>query len=421
MSRPAFGSVVCASLDRASGTITVRLSDGTVARMPLGKSPFSQSSRLVRVEHFPQQDLLRATTDAGDEVEYDLPGGQSTTGPVGGRPVVYLDQNQWSAVSNALHGGGRPVAAAEREAALRLVELAEQNAVALPASGGHLYETGQRFDADRRYRLGLTVARLSRGLQMRDPVQVRREELHDMFRHRDGDGTGLRMTPVFTLDPDVMFGAWRGGASGGVAKPPSDEPPLPPDIEALHRAVVSATVSIDVLLDADRTPPGEGTGWDAANQRFSDWLDNEPRDAQQKRNCIDAFLLSDLQRDIAEEAFAAGSTPQQMSDWVLGGFGRGLSRLQSAAVYREAVHSRHLNKGTRWKANDLTDLIYLSCAVAYADVIICEKHMAGVFRQAAASLGRPASVHRKLREALPKVETLVAAAGEFDASEDVRD
>lgn len=49
---------------------------------------------------------------------------------------------------------------------------------------------------------------------MRDPVQVRRDELHDMFRRLHHGGTGLRMRrPVFTLDPDVMFGRWRDAGS----------------------------------------------------------------------------------------------------------------------------------------------------------------------------------------------------------------
>jgi Domain of unknown function (DUF4209) len=315
--------LVSMAMDRASGTAEVVLSDGTAARMPFGGTPFSPSSRLVRVEFLPRRAVLRATTNAGDHVEYELPSPERFADPLGGRPVVYLDQNQWSAVSNALQGGGRPAAPEGGEAALRLAELAEKALVVLPASGGHLLETGKWSDADRRYRLGLTVARLSRGWQMRDPVQVRRDELHDMFRQRRGVGTGLRMTPVFTLDSDTMFGAWRNKAEGHADEAESTSPP--PDAQALARALISATVSIDVLLDADHTPEGERAGWHMANQRFSDWLDGERRDTQQKRNSIDAFLLSDLQRDIAEEAFAAGSTPEQMSEWIRTGFGQGLS------------------------------------------------------------------------------------------------
>jgi len=409
---PALRHVISMALDKAAGTAEIRTADGRVHRTLLAETPFASTSRLVRTEFLPPLAVLRTTTDTGDQIEYEIPGhGERNASGTGGRPTVYLDQNHWSAVSDALHGGGRPGQPEDREAALRLADLAGRQRVVLPASGGHMFETGKRFDAERRYRLGLTIAKLSRGWQMRDPVQVRRDEIHDMFRQRDGDGTGLRTTPVFTLNPDVMFGGWRNPPAPQPSSKAGGESALPPDVEALNRALICATVSIDVLLDAERTPPGPDTGWDAANRRFSDWLDNEKRDAQQKRNCVDAFLLSDLQRDVAEEAFAAGSTPEQMSGWVLGGFGRGLSRLPSAGVYREAMHQRHLNVGTTWQPNDLPDLVYLSCAAAYADITVCEGHMGGIIRQALDRLGRPKPVIKKLRDALPEIEGLLLTSG----------
>lgn len=404
---PDLGRAVSMALDRASGTAEIRTVDGVVYRTPLGAAPFQGTSRLVRTEFLPRLGVLQATTDVGDAVEYDVPVHDGHAHATGGRPVVYLDQNHWSALSDALHSGGKPAPPEDQEAALRLADLARRRRIVLPASGGHLFETGKRFDAERRYRLGLTIAQLSRGWQMRDPVQVRRDELHDMFRRRDGDGTGLRTTPVFTLAPDVMFGAWRDALPTEPQQIDQDGA-LPPDARALSRALISATVSIDVLLDAERTPPGQNTGWADANQRFSDWLDGEQRDAQQKRNCVDAFLLSDLQRDVAEKAFAAGSTPEQMGAWVLAGFGRGLSGLRSAGVYREAVQQRHLNVGTTWRPNDLTDLVYLSCAVAYADVVVCERQMAAVFRQASRRTAATAGTHSRLRSAVREVESVLA-------------
>jgi hypothetical protein len=73
------------------------------------------------------------------------------------------------------------------------------------------------------------------------------------------------------------------------------------------------------------------------------------------------------------------------------------------------MHARHLNHGTTWRPNDLTDLLYLSCAAAYADVIVAEGHMAGILRQALGRLTRPASVFKKLRDAVPSIEALLAA------------
>jgi len=90
MSAPALRSVVRMAMDRPSGMAEVLLSGGTFARMPLGGTPFHRSSRLVRVEFLPGLAVLRATTDAGDQVEYDLPGPDGPVDPLAGRPVVYL-------------------------------------------------------------------------------------------------------------------------------------------------------------------------------------------------------------------------------------------------------------------------------------------------------------------------------------------
>lgn len=87
---------------------------------------------------------------------------------------------------------------------------------------------------------------------------------------------------------------------------------------------------------------------------------------------------------------------------------RRLWQLPSLGVYREAVHARHHNRGTTWRPNDLTDLVYLSCAAAYADVVVCEGHMSGILRQGLARLGRPAAVRKTLPEAVPSVEAALA-------------
>ncbi len=77
-----------------------------------------------------------------------------------------------------------------------------------------------------------------------------------------------------------------------------------------------------------------------------------------------------------------------MSEWVLSGFGPGPSRLRFTGVYREAMHAQHLNSATRCRPNDLTDLLYLSCAATYADVVAYDEHMVEILRQAGARLRR---------------------------------
>ncbi len=163
------------------------------------------------------------------------------------------------------------------------------------------------------------------------------------------------------------------------------------------------------MLDAERIEPVPDAGWTQANQRFSDWLDSEVRDSQQKRKLIDAFLLSDLRTEIAEEAYAAGVTLEQFRHWVFDQAALDdIRQLPGMGLFREMLHDRHLNKKTVWKANDLMDMVYLSCAAGYADFVVCERHMGSVLTQGLKRLRRPQHVFRRLRDAVPAIEAALA-------------
>jgi hypothetical protein len=165
---------------------------------------------------------------------------------------------------------------------------------------------------------------------------------------------------------------------------------------------------IDVMLDAERCEGGSDVGWAQANQRFSDWLDSEPRDSQQKRKSIDAFLLTDLSKQIAEEAHAAGTPIEQVRHWIPKRAMDDIRQLSAMGLFREMLHDRHLNKGTVWKSNDLTDMVYLSCAAGYADFVVCERHMASVLAQGLKRLGRPEHVFHRLQDAMPAIQAALA-------------
>lgn len=395
MSDKAQPKITLISMDRETSSIVFTRSDGKEARFSLEDSPFAETSALSSLHYTPSFDALLAITRAGDDIVFELPK-PNNGGQLDGRLLVYLDQNQWSAVGNALHSPAK-VADEDLDAAGQLVQLVQQRRIVLPASSGHYYETTKRFDTQKRYELGLTVLQLSRGWQMRDPIQVRRNEIHDAFRRRLPGEPKSRNGAVFTLLPNVLQGPWRGETS---YVPPAD---FPPDVAFQHQALTSATALIDVMLDAERIEPGPETGWALANQQFSDWLDGEVRDYQQKRKSIDALLLSDLQTEIAEEAYAAGATLEQFQTWFPRELMEDIRQLPATGVFREMLQDRHLNKGTVWKPNDLTDMVYLSCAAGYADFVVCERHMGNVLRQGLRRLSRPTLVFSRLRDAMPTI------------------
>lgn len=97
-----------------------------------------------------------------------------------------------------------------------------------------------------------------------------------------------------------------------------------------------------------------------------------------------------------------------MSEWIWQHPAR-LSALPALGLFREVLHDRHLNRGLTWRPNDLTDMVYLSTAAAYADAVVCENSMGSALRRGVARLGGTTPVFRRLREAVPAIEHMLLA------------
>ncbi|WP_193383703.1 MULTISPECIES: hypothetical protein [Streptomyces] len=391
MSKPTEPFVVMMTLDRETSSVVLARSDGKEARQPMTNPPFASTSLLSRLHYAPSLGGLLAVTRNGDEVAFELPA-RGRSEQLERRLVVYLDQNMWRPVSDALQGESA-VGGKERDAAEQLAEWVRSRRIVLPASAGHYHETTKWSLADKRYRLGLTILQLSRGWQMRDPLQVRRDEIGGMFRCWLGKADDARPASAFTLAPNSLHSPSRLVPYS----PPAD---FSADDAFRLAALTSASAYIDVMLDAERVEPGAEPGWVQANQQFSDWLDAQKWDSQQKRRSIDAFLFADLRRELAEGAHAAGLSQQELQQWSQKQPMEGFSALPATGLYREMLHNRHLNRGTRWERNDLTDMVYLSCAAGYADFVVCERHMREPLERGVRRLGLPTKVFRRLSEAV---------------------
>lgn len=125
-------AITMITMDRETSSVVFTRSDGKEARFPLGDSPFAETSALSRLRFTPSFDGLLATTRAGDDIVFELPK-PSSGEQLAGRVVVYLDQNQWSAVDNARHDPAK-VADEDRDAARQLAEWVQQRKIVLLAS-----------------------------------------------------------------------------------------------------------------------------------------------------------------------------------------------------------------------------------------------------------------------------------------------
>ena len=379
------------SIDRAAMSYTVTLTDGRTLSAPADRPPFDATSALTRLEFAPHDRTLTATTVHSDTVVFEVPtDAEDATPPT--RPVVYLDQNQWSAIANSIHAPGRIRRPGEGEAAARIIELSREQRLTLPASAGHLHETTKWTDNTRRYALGLTVLQLSRGWMMRDPLQVRRDEIRAVLPITTPADA---MRPVITLLPNTLNESTIRRTGPGY----TPSPDLPAQLAFLASTLIVASAQIATMLDVEPIEDGADIGWADANKAFTSEVHAERRDTRQRRNMIDHWLLSDLRHELVEEAAATGVTADAFRLWWPTAAAT-LGTLPSVGMYRQMMHERHLNPKTTWRLNDLSDMVYLSCAAAYSDIVVCERHMGHMLRRAAQRLDRRVVVCTSLAEAI---------------------
>ncbi len=395
MSGPVTSRVASMSMNRASSSATIVLVNGSVATMPLEPSPFEPSSQLAQITVIPNAALLHLHTTKGDHVAAELRN-RWDPAPLGGRPVLYLDQNIWSTLFRRIHDPDRVDNADEADAAEQLIDLAMNRRVIVPYSAAHMSETTQWADHDQRYRLALTILQLSGGWQMRDALEVRCREMwaHLALRYR---AYCVLPRPVFTLEPDAIH--------SGIRREPTEAPPdFPDDLAWLHRSMLSTLADFDTMLDAEWIPPGGVGAWADGLQSYTDWLADEPRDREQRRARTHTIFIGDLHTELARAAALARLTPENLSDWILHQSATALEAMPALGLFREVLHEKLINRDTRWKATDLTDLFYLTCAAGYADHVIGERSATGYIRRAQERLGRTVNVHRNLRSLMAPLD-----------------
>ena len=72
-------------------------------------------------------------------------------------------------------------------------------------------------------------------------------------------------------------------------------------------------------------------------------------------------------------------------------------------AFTELYVQRHISKTTRWKANDLIDMMFLSCAAGHADYVIAEKQTGSQLIQSQVSRNKPVTVFTSLESGLEAI------------------
>lgn len=193
--------------------------------------------------------------------------------PLKGRKSIYLDQNHWRTVSDAMHDPGRISDAAERRAAEEIIQLCYDGQIVLPLSMGHMVETGGLY-GDRRYEMGLTMASLAGGWQIRYPLDIWKHEAEMAIRSHLGLGSDAPVLHPIVTEPGALFGS--------DAAPSMNELT---DEEKFMAMLTMPCVILDALIDPERVQKGPATKWVNHHARITIQI-NAQDGSNHERRCL---------------------------------------------------------------------------------------------------------------------------------------
>ena len=150
------------------------------------------------------------------------------------------------------------------------------------------------------------------------------------------------------------------------------------------------------MLDSEHVPLNLVPGWAIGCQDFASFLAANPTGPELKRRRTHAKLIADIEYEIAEEAHAAGLSPDQMSDWTLNRSEADIRTMPSLGIYREILHEKLSNPLLQWHDNDLIDMVYLSAATGYCDYVVGERSHSSHTLNAIRRLAREQNIHTNL-------------------------
>ncbi|KAA1399913.1 hypothetical protein [Aeromicrobium ginsengisoli] len=301
--------------------------------------------------------------------------------PLHGRATVYLDQNHWSTVALARVAPERVKNRDELAAACELIRLATDGGIVLPLSSGHMLETAGLY-GDKRYDLGVAMASLTGGWQLRHPMSVWRHEAAEMFADVLGeDRPGS--PPVITLEPNALMSEGKRAAD------------FEPDSQELFEYVMSSAATIaDMLLHPETSERGNPTVWLDRQVAVTAEVTALSGTASKRRLALRRFWEADFQpffnghHDLKTDQPLPHLNDRQLVS--------SLASMPMVGYLSGLFTQRYLNGTTVWKPNDLVDMLFLSCAAGYADFVAAEAHTGTQLAQLQRTRGKPQTVFTTL-------------------------
>jgi hypothetical protein len=377
-------------VDFQNGTIRIFCQDGQILEDQLESRLRARDSQIASsIFDWEKWWILSITTS--DDLIITEGFNPASPPPFNGRPSVYLDQNRWRTVADALHDPGRVENPNERRAAQDLIRLATDGGIVLPLSMGHMVETAGLHSA-RRYEIGVAMAHLAGGWQIRNPLDLWKHEVELTMRaHLGLMGSAPVLDPIVT-EPGALFGS---DTTLGITE-------QTPDMDKFMAMLTMPNVVLNSLVHPERTPKNPLTEWVDHHARITSQIHAENVTKDQRRRLARrrywneniGFYRAAFQRLTHSADFPTFSDGQLVNL---------LSASPMVGLASEVFIRRFIDHQSKWRRNDLIDMFHLSSAAAYANYVCAEAHTGTQLRDAQRAVGRSVTVFTTLHDLVTAV------------------
>lgn len=221
----------------ARSRAVIHLVGGRRVTEPMATGSPKEDTAIARMVYSFQDRTLVITTSNGANATVEI------ESSIGTARVVYLDQGHWSALARRIDDPGSFSNQEDASSADKIIGWARDRHIILPLSSGHVMETTPLY-GPKRQSLALTMLQLSRGWHMRNPVQVRRDEITRVIGGTAAIPLGHGRPDVFTLDADSLY------ATSSLPQPRPGS--LPDYLDWLSGRLTAVTANLDLLIDPQR-------------------------------------------------------------------------------------------------------------------------------------------------------------------------
>jgi hypothetical protein len=155
---------------------------------------------------------------------------------------------------------------------MRIIELATDAGIVLPLSSAHFTETYPLY-GDRRYNLGLAMAKLAGGWELRSPMTVWDNEVAVMLAtHEDAPLPTFSQLPVVTTELQAFL-------ANGVRAYEIDN-----DWDLFQLVLSERSITLSCLIDTTAEAKGDVSAWVQRNQEITDsFAGQRPSDKDRRK------------------------------------------------------------------------------------------------------------------------------------------